>query len=152
MDQVLPRSNLLGPVKQNNCLNTVSWFTLQGDPTRKSAGASTKGAGASRKTPGTAYQRTLFDWTCWRRLGSGLAKRDRKSDDSPRLKAQAGGFWNDAGVSSHTARSVSCSGADVPHRLHSGMAPVHRRCCLYPQERLTAEPLKQHAVGQVQKN
>src|SRR5260221_8429403 len=75
-----------------------------------------------------------------------------KSDDSPRLKAQAGGFWNDAGVSSHTARSVSSSGADVPHRLPSGMAPVHRRCCLYPQERLTAEPLKQPAVGQVQKN
>jgi hypothetical protein len=26
------------------------------------------------------------------------------SDDSPRL--QAGGFWNDTGVSSHTTRSV----------------------------------------------
>ena len=41
------------------------------------------------------------------------------SDDSPRL--QAGGFWNDAGVSSHTIRSVHAherAELKTTHALH----------------------------------
>src|SRR6202049_2198925 len=69
---------------------------------------------------------------CWRCL-------IYASDDSPRR--QAGGFWNDAGVSSHTGSSVHAHKRDKAHsNLCIAWHSKRLGCsCFYPGE-LTLEP------------
>jgi hypothetical protein len=79
-----------------------------------------------------------------------VRERRRACDDSPRL--QAGSFWNDTGVSSHTKRSVHAHERDLA-RSNSCLAwhtKRRTRECFYPLPFAT-EPVHSSVVC-VQKN